>query len=338
MYYGDDSLNDNNQKLLNKTLWQLKGVAIISVVCAHCNIQMEDACILYIKNILTNVGSIGVGIFFLLSGYFFHNTCVPLNRFMWKTVKRLVIPWMLAGTFIWLYVALRKGGIGIGEWIHFVLGVNSAFYFMTDLLVMQVIFYILEKLSLAKRCSTVLILLAANEVFIVLESRGYSLFPTPYMDFFCFIGYFALGRYLAYASCTTVGRKLWVFDNRKIRVIALLSCTALIVSPLRFTYFENALSLIFECFFIFTSFLLVLHVNSRLLEWLGKKSFFIYLWHLPIAGILSNMGSRNIVTAYLGLLWPVVILAVMWLVVKIIERLPFSNAFYSVVGLRQREC
>lgn len=332
--YGGGSLNDDNQKSLDSTLWQLKGIAIISVVCAHCNIQVEDAFTLYLRNILTNAGSIGVGIFFLLSGFFFHNECVPLNKFIWKTVKRLVIPWLLAATCVWLYVALRKGGIDIVEWIHYVLGFNSAFYFMTDLLVLQIVYYILEKLSLAKKRSTVLILLATNEAFIVFESQGHSLFASPYMNFLCFIGYFALGRYLAYASCTTVSRMQWGFNNRELHIIVLLGCAVLIFSPFEFTYFKNALSLVFECFFILAFFILTLHVNSKVLEWLGKKSFFIYLWHLPIAGILSNIGSRNIVTAYLGLLWPFVILAAMWLVIKTIERLHFARVFYAVVGLR----
>lgn len=339
--YSKTMIKGDFQASLNRTLWRLKGIAIISVVCAHCNIQIEGAYIPYLRNVLTNAGSIGVGIFFLLSGYFFHNASVPLNEFVRKTARRLVVPWLLAGTCVWLYVALRKGGLGIAEWGLYVLGVNSAFYFMTDLLILQAIFYVLEKLGVARRCSTMVILLLVNELFIILESRGCSLFPTSYLDFFCFIGYFALGRYLANENHTATGRNLLVRccvtlrDNRWLSSGTVLCSAVLILSPLEFTYFKNALSLVFECFFILAAFILALHVNADSLEWLGRKSFFIYLWHLPAAGILSNLGSRSIVAAYAGLLWPAVVLAVMWMVIVIFERLRLPDGFYEAVGLRK---
>lgn len=333
--------NNNHMSLDDRTLWRLKGLAIISVVCAHCNIQIDGPYIPYMRNILTNVGSIGVGIFFLLSGYFFYRSPIPLNEFVRKTIKRLVVPWLLAGTCVWLYVALRKGGLGLSEWFLYVLGVNSAFYFMTDLLVLQVVFYVLEKMGVAKRRSTLIALLVINEIFIILESRGCSLFPTSYLDFICFIGYFAFGRYLAHethtAACGNLLKRrcVRVRDNRWLCGGAVLCSAALILSPLEFTYFKNALSIVFECFFIFTAFMLAWHVKSNRLEWLGRKSFFIYLWHLPVAGILSNIGSRSMVTAYAGLLWPAVVLAIMGVVIVFAERLPLPDGFYAASGLRR---
>lgn len=48
--------------------------------------------------------------------------------------------------------------------------------------------------------------------------------------------------------------------------------------------------------------------RSRFLEYIGKRTFLIYLLHMPIAGIVSNIMNRFAVTAVITILRPIFVL------------------------------
>lgn len=311
--------------------YRLRGLAVISVLCAHCNIQIDGEFIPYIRNILSNAGSIGVGLFFLLSGFFFSTYHISLLSFIKKTFIKLIVPWVVAGTCVWLYIVLRKGGISLQGWGAYIVGYQSIYYYMTDLLIIRLLFYILEKMKIADLLPTVISLVIINNIFIVFESCQAQLFPTPYLDFLCFIGYFALGKYLQRYKIYFL-KFVERLSKNKVSVIIVLGSIALIFSTVEFSYFQNGLTMIFEMLFILSAVIIAYDSKILALQEIGKNSLFIYLWHLPVAGIISNIGSKSFVTAYTGFLWPLIILGIMMLVINYIKKLSLPNWVYTVIG------
>ena len=67
-------------KIESDAIWKLKGVAIFSVICAHCSVVPAGEIAAYFYHVLQNIGSVGVGAFFWASGYFF-NLNMPIREF-----------------------------------------------------------------------------------------------------------------------------------------------------------------------------------------------------------------------------------------------------------------
>ena len=78
-----------------ETLSLLKGLAIFSVICAHCYTIPANttgfglACSLLIHNI----GTLGVLCFFVVSGYLYN--CENITRFWIKKAKWICLPWLV---------------------------------------------------------------------------------------------------------------------------------------------------------------------------------------------------------------------------------------------------
>ena len=84
----------------------LRFLAILSVICAHVSTDSSS----YANLVVRSCGTVGVGLFFFLSGYFFYYNKKDFI-FFWKTkFKTIIVPWLFCGTIDWLYVVLRKGG------------------------------------------------------------------------------------------------------------------------------------------------------------------------------------------------------------------------------------
>ena len=93
-----------------KLIYSLKAFAILSVICAHtANVSKSDSFSNMIAgNILQSFGSIGVVIFFIISGFLFAGSNYSVIEFFKRRLITILLPWMVTGTFIYFYVAFRK--------------------------------------------------------------------------------------------------------------------------------------------------------------------------------------------------------------------------------------
>ena len=111
----------------NETISILKGFAIFSVICAHCNTVAENAssferiCHL----ILANFASVGVNCFFVVSGFLFK--CESRRKFFYGKIQ-LFVSWIFGATVVYLYVALRNPPLSFLNWVNFFIGNGSYFY------------------------------------------------------------------------------------------------------------------------------------------------------------------------------------------------------------------
>ena len=173
---------------ISRIVWHMKCFAILSVICAHCRLENSNAIVNYLAHILANLGSIGVGVFMFCSGlYFFKKSDFRVYGYLKKTWTKMIIPWFIAATATYFYITLRKGGISIWSYLEFIIGYKTIFYFMTDLLLIQLFFILASSIGINKIYTAVLSIIL-NFIFIFLESVEISLFPTPYLNFLCWFG------------------------------------------------------------------------------------------------------------------------------------------------------
>ena len=313
---------------ISHSMWCLRAIAIVSVVCAHCNVEtnFSQGMVAWEAHILSNIGTVGVGLFIFSSGFFY-------KRYNIKQLKRKVftelIPWWLAASVVWLYVVLRKGGADIDAWLKFVLGYNSIYYFMVDLIVIKLIFTILNVI-IENPFVIHFICIILNIVSILLISANCDIAPTPYLNPLIFISYFSLG-YLF--SIYQWKGNLWHI------LLALLCTTLILFSQISLSYYGGIGEIFAETLFICTIWLLLnrlTYVCNKMIT-LGKQSFAIYLWHIPVAGIISNLCNRKTILQYCAFLWPAIIIAItlsfLCMARKCFQLLKVNNLAF-IIGVR----
>ncbi len=179
--------------LINKksnTISILKGVAVFSVVCAHCNsIPIDSIPFEQVSSlILRNLGTIGVICFFVVSGYLFN--CRSKKEFFLSRLKSIIMPWLVGATAVYLYIVLRKPPISFYGWFSFFIGNGSYFYYLTILLLLYILFAFIPFLKKMWSC---LVMVAVTVVSTMCFYEKGMIVPTAYLDVFNWIGYFAFG-------------------------------------------------------------------------------------------------------------------------------------------------
>lgn len=128
-------------------IYIMKSIAVFCVVCAHVSPIPEGAGIWnYIAaGYLNYMGTMGVPVFFILSGYLFERNEKSFGEFWKGKVKSVFIPWIFCETLLWLYVVLRKGGITFRSWLFFIIGYQHTTYYLTMLVIMYLVFWRIKK-------------------------------------------------------------------------------------------------------------------------------------------------------------------------------------------------
>lgn len=125
-------------KETSEIIWIAKAIAIFCVVCAHSALINEDSgnTNQFVSSILNYIGTMGVPLFFILSGYLFTFNKKSFGLFWRNKVKTLFLPWLFCETLLWLYIVIRKGGIGFRSWCLFLIGYGHTTYYLTILTIL----------------------------------------------------------------------------------------------------------------------------------------------------------------------------------------------------------
>ena len=309
-------------KTKNPTISLLKGLAIFSVVCAHCYSipayagEFERACSL----ILHNLGTLGVLVFFVVSGYLFRVTDV--KSFLAKKALGICLPWLVGATAVYLYVALRKPPITLGDYVSFLFGNGSYFYYLTVLMLLYLLFLFLPFLRRTAACVAMMAITVASVFFLYSVELVYI---TQYLNILNWCGYFALGVFIR-------------THQDKVRRVFLA------LYRFRFAFYAAYIGVLVYQFFAdggggywgvpnaffawLGAFCLLLLAESlghrsergaqRILIRMGDTSLFVYIWHMPIAGIVTNLFSRQPLTVAV-LARPFVVLGVVLVACRLAE-------------------
>jgi len=168
-------------------IYFLKALALFSIVSAHVGTITNNTPISIIFSlILSSIGSIGVGLFFLISGYLFSKSNKSFRIFSKTKLTTIIIPWFFCGTILFLYVALRKGDLNLYNWF-ITITVHSHLYFLSILMVFYFAFWRIKKNMYFLLCNIVLSIIS-------ISLTGLGWVPIyPYINPFNWSIYFILG-------------------------------------------------------------------------------------------------------------------------------------------------
>lgn len=303
----------------NITIDYIKGFAIISVICAHCNAVLDSANQFAVISslFLQNIGTLGVICFFVISGMLFHHPGKDMGKFFKKKIKNIVIPWIISATCVYLYVYLRKPQVTLHSWMNFVLGNGSYCYYLTVLMVLYLLFIVFPIM----RTNSVLIL--CEVITIISTIWFYNIWNiNPYLNILNWIGYFALGVQIT-QNLSPWSKLKKIFCSYSLLSVFISGGYILLLGIQLYNRnggsYWNGLNVIFCWLGAITLVLIAQQLAKKqscaipqIIRRAGEDSFAIYIWHMPIAGIVARImciGPLN----WFVLIRPIIVLVIMLL-------------------------
>jgi hypothetical protein len=304
----------------------IKSWAVISIIAAHVYIDGHiNLGLEYFKIFLNYFGTIGVGLFFMVSGFLWGKRGSNLK----KSSSKLIIPWVVSGSCIFAYVYLRKVDLDSGifySYFSFILGQSSYLYYMSVYFIFLLTarfwkddyfgfsFFIVSLIYYAFQIPFFHIYLGVNE----------------HLNPLLWFPYIYIGKYAA--------TFLLLVDVLKIRIILVLG---LLILALSYYYCEYNIKNHIAYFSIFRIFLTIyffiflyyLSINFDYLNRfniIGEQSLFVYLWHMPLIGIL-NFIANNFFEEVHYFSIPIIMLFFMLLIRVLSNR---KSSFYPLIGFR----
>jgi fucose 4-O-acetylase-like acetyltransferase len=259
---------------------------------------------------------IGVVIFFSVSGFFYYNNKSTFVEFWKKRIVSLILPWLIIATMTFILKTIL-GGIDnfIVDYLKWVFGVGSWYYYISVLLVFYLIFRFVKKNDFLLYLCLIL-----NVISIALETYNINvltkfIFQTPYLNLFNHIGYFAFGILCRkYRLDRQILENKWLFfTSLALTPISIyLFYTFKIETDFHLITFAYKIPLML-IFFYLSSFVSKTKINNAISE-VGKNTYFIYLSHMQIVQFICNR-----VPIAIEILKPIIGLAIMLLIVFIIK-------------------
>lgn len=286
---GKESNRDSAAKLdkeHSERIWVVKAAAVFAIVSCHC---------LAVRDGLSEIGEIevrfwesfnwlGVPVFYLLSGFMLRSEG-RFKDFLIKKAKNLVLPWILTGTAVWLYIVLRKGNMTFESWADYVLLKKSYLYFMTDLCVFLLLYWILLKKRILVYIFTLYLaagLILSSYCNIVLPGTG------GVVEKYIYLGNMLL---FGIGVCMQGVKGIWDIDAKWGWLFGAVLVCVIVLNLFKLSFpFENvvaAMSLIMLIYCLCRRF-----GSPPGLVKLGKDSFAVYLCHMPAAGTVANLMNR----------------------------------------------
>lgn len=309
----------------NEYIYYVKGLAIISVICAHCNSVLDSSnhIIVLESLLLQNIGTYGVICFFVISGFLFHHPGKHVAEFIGKKIKSIVIPWLISATCVYLYVYLRKPPLSLEHYIKFVLGDGSYCYYLSVLMLLYLSFLFIPFLRTSYGLCFCEVLTIISTIFFY-NFMGIN----PYLNIFNWIGYFAFGLQLGLKPF--VLDKIKEFFKWKIAVFSLIVVYVLVCGRQFYIGsgggYWNGIN-VFFCWL--GAILLVVFAQyciqkahcifAKVVCQSGRDSFAIYIWHMPIAGITAKMMNSGYLRWFV-LIRPIIILITMLIFISIFKK------------------
>lgn len=325
---------NNTQIRINKAFSISRVFAIISVVSAHVAVGDDSS----VYTILKTAASIGVIIFMILSGYYYNpKKYKSALNLIHSKIKSIIIPWFFMGSILYIWgVVTGLKAINVTDWLLYLIGNGSFFYYMTMLVLCFVIFY---RTNLILEISSVFITIIS--VYMTAEGKLEYVVNvcniTDYLNIFNWIGYFAIGSILKRVSNDNL---LEFFEKTKwIGVIVfILTFSVLSIYNIDSSYFSY-MGLPFHiiaawCIFSIST---IKAFDKKLLHTVSNMTFGVYLIHMVLIALLNDIYLMN--TA-LQLLSPfiVIIAALLLLYVgyRIAKLISVDKIYCVLTGIRMQ--
>jgi surface polysaccharide O-acyltransferase-like enzyme len=318
----------------SQVFYILRAVAIFSVLCAHSSYVSDSSQIsLFFSRLLLLYGLAGVPIFFINSGYYFYSRQITSYKiFLNKKTDKIIIPWVFLTTIVYLYIALRKEGLDLGNYIYFIIGLGNYTYFLSVLMILYMFF-------LKSRFSNFLIIFGVlfSILSMGLTTTGHLSFIDPYINPFNWLLYFLLG--IIIRKFDLLFKIIFYVKPYRYYLLMILCLLSLFATINGFyPYYWNIIAYFFIPIFIITtvSFLYKYHTIFRSMIGVGKKTLPIYLIHsLFVGGIVyfTNYYSLVFFVPFRPLITLLVTLAAIYIYTKLIRILNIEKIGLVLMGL-----
>lgn len=310
-----------------------KGIAMISVISAHCNSIPDGSPSIIIMQsaFLNNFSKTGVILLFIMSGYLYHVTDAD-NGYVSRKIKSLICPWAISGIIVYLYVHLRKPPLTFAGLLGFLLGDGSYLYYLTVLCALYLIFYV----PIMREREVLLICVAVGYAHTIFVPNSLGSFINPYLNILNWIQYFAIGMLLQ-ENKRTENVKLRTLLRILLPYLYLIIIVVLSINKIRMEYWVGWSPIIstIGAITICISATCVSGMScSDVLKSIGRGSLFIYLWHMPIAGIVAKVFGNNALLQFV-LIRPIVVLLIVYLAMKLLDSILEKRiSIKAIIGLR----
>ena len=322
---------------ISRCAWCAKAVAILAVIIAHSDFQNIHSCFLQI--LFARIGSMGVPLFFLLSAYYYRSQKYASLWELIKSRKTTFFPWIILASACYLWSNLRMGKeITVQLCLHFVLGYNSLFYFLSVLILLQLIFYILRFVSIRKiaiACIVLSIISTELAAFGITDGIVARAGLTNYLNIFNWVGFFTIGLYLQTKENSKIIEYIKKNFGWAVIIWGILFALSGYVEHGQYGYFS-----ILGIFMESASAILILRFAWSICryDWivqLGKYSFSIYLVHINIVPIMNKFLGGN---AFGEIASPfctyIIAFLLIWCACILLKKMKMSHLTKYLLGVR----
>lgn len=326
-------------KIDSERITILRTLALTSVVSAHtASVVLEDKITVACSDFLSAYGSIGVIVFFILSGYLFELQNKSWRAF-WKSKISTIIPWLLCGTMDYLYTALRKEGVSVISWISALL-VHSHYYYLSVLFILYGLHQLLKCLF-QNRTAFHIILVVLSAISIILTQYG-IIRVYPYINFMNWAVYFSTGCILAHKNLIFLDRGLNLNAGAYgiMITLILIGYNVCFRRPLGYWSPISTVVIFVLTYMMWnvTRNIQKCHRGKNCFMLVGKYSFSIYLVHMPFAGVITNLTNHLPYLGGLVFLRPILTISITLLCLLMCEylakKLCIEKWFRLCVGIR----
>ena len=202
--------------ILSKQTYILKFYAICLVALVHSYFKAID--INSLVFVLTKISCVGVFIFFILSGYFFH----PKKGFWKKKLLAIIVPWCICAIIMYGYQCFHHNQIFTAKGvINYFVGNGSFLYFLSMLMACYGLCYFYKKFFWIIFCfmgaTVISVFLTSLDILphSVFSQRWFFTYLNPYLNVFNWIGFFSIGILIQQTDklgqLFQISRKYWYF-------------------------------------------------------------------------------------------------------------------------------
>lgn len=276
----------------SKQIWVFRFWAILSVCCAHLPMNNQQGTIdFYLNWILGLFGTLGVGGFFICSGYYFSVDKARSFAYWKNRLFKLTVPWLLLGALTRIWYNYISGTRPIlKDYFPWILGQGTWMYFVPVLLELTLLFTICKNKKLIYAIG---VLSLCSNLSVILGYGYYTRF-TPYMNPLNWAVFFVLG--MAWKENEQMIEQF----KKQIRIIALIVFIGILIGFLLWNqegYYWTWLSVPFEISGIILLFAVSFALrNCRLLQNIGKNTLFIFMVHMiPCGAVINHMSSEGLI-------------------------------------------
>jgi surface polysaccharide O-acyltransferase-like enzyme len=307
----------------------LKVVAIYSIVSAHVDISEDALGVFYALKIgYYIVGSMGVGLFFIVVGC----GLAARPRGLESTLKKLgsfyVLPWIASGSAVYAYIYFRKPELAL-TWQDFLIGNGSYLYFMP----VFCFFLILGSFLRHK-----LLRFTALLMSLIYSVSGQNIMPfgiNEHLNPLLWIPYLVFG----YSLEGGFRNSRETFRSVEFLLIAIFAFFSVFFADDNFVSrgglnYQSAALIFLVCSFgaIVAYSSPAAHLPS--IDRLSENTLFVYLWHMPFIGLLNFIANQYATS--LHLISPAIVLLCLMLSLRIAHRLSRGKLILRFAGARSQ--